>query len=195
MTRVQVALVGEQAGGPLQGLRADPFDRLVLLHSSSPKSREAAGKVRAAAEAMQVSPGGIELIAIDPFDLSDVLNRVVAVRHRHPKAEITVHISGGTNIMASGALVGCFILGAEAIYIRQAQPGEDDSLAPRVVRLPVPRVPLDRVKGPKLRILQALVGPRGTPLSLEQGRLGQSIEMTPQLISAHMKQLAKWDLV
>jgi CRISPR locus-related DNA-binding protein len=195
MKNVQVALVGEQPGGAIQGLRVPPpFDHLVLLHSDSEKSQKAAHEVRGVAERM-VSPGEIELVKIDPFGMSDVLGQVTLVRKRHPDATITVNLSGGTNIMASAALLGCFILGADAIYIKMPKGEIPGPLEDRLVRLPVPRVVLEDVKGSKLRILESLLGPRGAATSKTQGEIGRDLEMSAQLVSAHLKKLGQWKLV
>ncbi|MDG6934427.1 MAG: hypothetical protein JRN68_06980 [Nitrososphaerota archaeon] len=193
MKNIQISIVGEQPGGAIQGLRVPPpFDRLVLLHGDSSSSRDAASKVKEVAGAM-VASDEIELIQVDPFGMGDVLNNVTKVRIYDPDATITVNLSGGTNIMASAALLGCFIIGADAFYIKFKKGEVEGPLEDRLVHLPIPRVRLDDVKGSKLKILQLLVGRKGAALT--QGELAYRLNMSPQLVSIHVKQLAKWRLV
>lgn len=193
MKNIQISIVGEQPGGAIQGLRIPPpFDRLVLLHGDSRSSRDAASKVKTVAEAM-VALDEIELIQVDPFGMSDVLNNVTRVRNYDPDATITVNLSGGTNIMVSAALLGCFIIGADAFYIKFKKGEVEGPLEDRLVHLPIPRVQLDDVKGSKLKILQALVGHRDAALT--QGEIAHRLNMSPQLVSIHVKRLAKWRLI
>ena len=193
MKNIQISIVGEQPGGAIQGLRIPPpFDHLVLLHGDSRSSRDAASKVKTVAEAM-VALDEIELIQVDPFGMSDVLNNVTRVRNYDPDATITVNLSGGTNIMVSAALLGCFIIGADAFYIKFKKGEVEGPLEDRVVHIPIPKVRLDDVKGSKLKILQLLVGRKGAALT--QRELAYGLNMSPQLVSIHVKQLAKWRLV
>lgn len=195
MKNVQVSLVGERPGGAVQGLRVPPaFDHLVLLHGDSEKSLAAAHKVRAVAGEL-IPLSEIELRKIDPFGMADVLYNVIQVRKSHPDADITVNVTGGTNIMASAALVGCFVLGADAIYIKEARGDPPAPFEERVIRLPVPKVVLEDVKGSKIRILQCLAGSRGSSLSKTQSQLGRELQMSPQLVSSHVRKLQSWRLV
>ena len=165
MKNIQISIVGEQPGGAIQGLRVPPpFDRLVLLHGDSSSSRDAASKVKEVAGAM-VASKEIELIQVDPFGMNDVLNNVTKVRIYDTDATITVNLSGGTNIMASAALLGCFIIGADAFYIKFKKGEVEGPLEDRLVRLSIPRVQLDDVKGSKLEILQVLVGHKDAALT------------------------------
>jgi len=195
MKNVQVCLVGEQSGGAIQGLRVPPpFDHLILLHGGSDASRVAARAVRSTAETY-VHSNEIELFEIDPFNMDDVLAQVIAVRKRDPNGRITVNLSGGTNIMAGAALVGCFILGAEGFYIKFQRGGDPRPLEDRVIRLSLPRVALEDVKGSKLEILHALIGARGVPLTLNQGDVARKVGKSPQLVSIHVRKLARWGLL
>lgn len=195
MRNIQVSLVGEQPGGAIQGLRVSPsFDHLVLLHGGSEKSKVAAHEAKATAE-MLVSPTEIEVIEVDPFGMGDVLAKISGVRKRNPEARITVNLSGGTNIMAGAALLGCFILGAEGFYIKYKRDEPPGPIEDRLVRLTAPRVVLEDVKGKKLRILRALLGARATPVIRMQGDVAKELKMSAQLMSNHVKKLERWKLV
>ncbi len=193
MKNIQVSIVGEQPGGAIQGLRVPPpFDHLVLLHGDSRSSREAANEAKTVAGKM-VPLDEIECALVDPFSMNDVLSHVTIVRKQNPGATITVNLSGGTNIMASAALLGCFIIGADAFYIKFKKGEVEGPLEDRLVRLSIPRVQLDDVKGSKLEILQVLVGHKDAALT--QGEIAHRLNMSPQLVSIHVKRLAKWRLV
>lgn len=195
MRNLQVSLVGRQPGGALQGLRVPPpIDHLILLHSSDAESRAAAHKVKSVAEQMLPS-GEVELVVIDPFGMNDVLAAITSVPRRHPDAHVTVNISGGTNIMASAALVACFMLGADAVYVKEDKGPGKRPLEERLLRLPVPRVALRDLKGPQVKVLQAL---RRSGRGKTEGAvsyLSRELGIPPQLASYHLKRLVKWGLV
>lgn len=196
MRNVQVSLVGQQPGGALAGLRAPPPpDVIVLLHSEDPKSSAAAREVRQVA-AQILSPGACELVSVDPFDMNDVMTHVLDVGRRFPDTRLTVNITGGTNIMSGAALVACFMLGADAIYI-QADVSEkkDRPLEDRLLRLPVPRVVLNDISDPQRKVLRELLAaPRGSP-DVGATLLAKRLKIDPRLASYHVRKLEKSGLV
>ena len=195
MKNVQVSLVGRQPGGALQGLRVPPpIDHLILLHSDDEESRAAARKVKSVAELM-LPHGEVELLVIDPFGMSDVLAAITAIPRSHPDTHLTVNLSGGTNIMASAALVACFMLGADAVYIKEHIAPSKRPLEDRVHRLPVPRVALRDLRAPQTKVLAVL---RKRDRGKTEGAvsvLGRELGMPPQLASYHLKRLVRWGLV
>ena len=95
--------------------------------------------------------------------------------------------------MASAALLGCFIIGADAFYIKFKKGQVAGPLEDRLIHLPIPRVQLDYVKGSKLKILQVLMDCKNAAIT--QGEVASKLKMSPQLVSIHMKSLSKWRLV
>lgn len=195
MENVQVSLVGRQPGGALQGLLVPPpIDHLILLHSSDDESRAAALKVKSVAEQM-LPKGEVELVVIDPFGMSDILAAITTIPRRHPDAHLTVNISGGTNIMAGAALVGCFMLGADAVYIKEDKGPAKRPIEERLLRLPVPRVAVRDLKGPQVKVLQALRKGGRTKTEGAVSYLARELGMQPQLASYHLKRLVRSGLV
>lgn len=190
-----MSLVGRQPGGALQGLRIPPpMDHLILLHSSDAESRAAALTVKSVAE--QLLPRGeVELIAIDPFGMSDVMAAITTIPRRHPSSHLTVNISGGTNIMAGAALVGCFMLGADAVYIKEDKGPRKRPLEERLLRLPVPKVAIRDLRGPQVKVLQVLQEQGRASTAGAVSHLSRTLGMPPQLASYHLKRLVRWGLV
>ena len=195
MENIQVTLVGRQPGGALQGLRVPPpIDHLILLHSDDAESRSAALKVKSIAEQM-LPEGGVEMVLIDPFGMTDVLAAITSIPRARPNARLTVNLSGGTNIMASAALVACFMLGADAVYIKEDKGPGRRSLEERLIRLPVPRVSLRDLRRPQAKILEVLRKNASRKTEGAVTVVSKQLGMTPQLASYHLKKLASWGLV
>lgn len=135
------------------------------------------------------------MVLIDPFGMTDVLAAITSIPRARPNAHLTVNMSGGTNIMASAALVACFMLGADAVYIKEDKGPVRRSLEERVIRLPVPRVSLGDMKGPQARILQVLRKNARRKTESAVTVISKQLGMTPQLASYHLKKLAGWGLV
>jgi hypothetical protein len=195
---VQISLVGKQPGGAIQGLRVSPLaDHVILLHSDDPDSEKAALEAKTMAEGLRIPSDEIELIPVDPFDMDDALDKIIEVSKRLTDCEFTVNISGGTNVMVAAALIGCFIIGGHAIYIREDKGKTKLPLAKRVQQLPVPGpgVAYTDLKVVEVKILR-LLPQDGSPLDGGNIAIMEKLKIkSAQETSYYVKKLKKKGLI
>jgi DNA-binding transcriptional ArsR family regulator len=198
MRNVQISLVGMQSEGARAALKVPPpVDYVVLLHSDAPQS------VRAAKEVSMVTaklPGTTcALKVIDPFGMNDILSKIIEVRKEvgdASKAHVTVVVSGGTNVMAGAAFLGCLLIDAEAVYIKEdVTAKKDQPLADRVLRFPIPRIPPERLSEPLREVLRVM--PRGQDAVVTKAPtfLRDRLGLSPQTASYRLKKLAELKFV
>jgi len=195
MPNAQVSLVGRQPGGAIQGLRVPPPpEHLVLLHSDDPESTKAARRACKVAAPM-LSRDRIQLVRIDPFGMHDVVRQITGIAAEHPEWKLSVNISGGTNIMASAALVACFMVGAEAFYVKEGIGPSPPPLETRIIRLPVPKVTLQELDARARSVLALCRRPGGGSLEKATSAVAHALGISPQLASYHLKRLARLGLI
>lgn len=192
--QVHVATVGKSADPIVNGFRHHSVDYQILLHSR--ETRDIAKLVMKRIDTF-VGREICEMVEIDAFDMRDIISQILAVRRRpgFSDAEIHVNITGGTNIMASAALVACFTIGARAYYLRENVGGATKSLVEFVITLPVPKVPLDSLSPAQRSILRHLRKEGGT---LERANVSLQAALgakSPQLVSYHLRKLRAKGLV
>ncbi len=190
MRAVHFATVGKSIEPVVRGFRLFRVDRQVLLHSRETREVALAARDRICG---LTGTDLCELEEIDPFDLRSVIAAIVRRWKKTEDAEFFVNITGGTNIMASAALVAGFVTGARVYYVKEV-PDPDAPLADQVVVLPVPRVPLDSLDGTQRRIL-LLIGKHRKPIKPANLALATALRMSPQIISYHLKQLERKGLI
>ncbi len=113
MARVLISTYGFEESKVLRALRWLPYDRLVLVAGG--KSLREAG-LRRIEEAERASGGRVEIVRVDPFDLISCFRGTLEAIERHRRAGnvVRVNVSGGTKVLADGALLAAFQAGAEA---------------------------------------------------------------------------------
>jgi DNA-binding MarR family transcriptional regulator len=139
-----------------------------------------------------------ELIPVKPFEMSDILGKALAVGKRLQDADyrVTVNLTGGTNVMAGAALVACFMLGSEAVYIREdVTTRKDEPLEDRLIRLPIPKVALKDVSEPHRKVLRELAKEPGGRLENAVTALRERFGTSAQTASNRLKKLRSMGLV
>lgn len=191
MERLHIATVGMTTDPILKGFTRYPVDRLVLLHSPETLSY---------AEEIEKATGGFpdvscELMEIDPFALESIVSAILRVRRERPKSRLSINITGGTNIMAAGALLAGFIAGADVYYVpEKPMEGKESGIEDLVVELPVPKVTWDSLRDTQKSILKAILKEGGS-IKAPGVRLAELLETTPQNVSYHLRALESKDLV
>jgi CRISPR locus-related DNA-binding protein len=187
-----IALIGRTEEPVLKGYQHyGGVKRLYLLHSQNSddfKFADLALDVKKKLEAVGFT--GVVLKKVDAFDMNDIVNTIIEIVDRE-KPPYYVNITGGTNLMAGAASAAAFFIGAKAYYVL----GKRGSPSPegKVIELPVPNIPYYRsVEKTQLRILKTLVSLGGRAHS---ARLRETLGMSPQSMSYHVKELAKKGLV
>lgn len=192
MRSVHVSTVGKSPEPIVNGFRHHSVDHQVLLHSAT--TLDVAREVKLRIEDLAGQPI-CELVEIDPFDLRDIIAKIVTVRRRFGDCDIYVNITGGTNVMASAALVACFAIGGHAYYLKESPGRTKQSLAETVIILPVPKVRLDSLDESQCAILKHIRKHGGrlqkANVALQQALGGAS----PQRVSYHLKKLREKGLI
>jgi CRISPR locus-related DNA-binding protein len=189
---VHISTVGMSPEPIIRGYLAHSgIDRQILLHSA--ESAKIAREVSQKIEDL-IGKKICEMIQVDQFDMTGIVSTILGIRkNRFPKSEVFINITGGTNIMASSALVACFIIGASAYYMKQSSETRQLSLSESVIEIPVPQVPLDNL-GPKQRqIIKHILSKKGRIDSTRS--ISSVISDSYQDISYHLKRLKSMGLV
>lgn len=174
----------------MDGFRTHPVDIQVLLFSK--ETAPVARKIQEQIENLS-SHRMCELIEVDAFNMTDIVGKILKQWHQFKGSEFYVNITGGTNIMASSALVACFIIGGHAYYMKESMEGQQ-SLADSIVRIPVPKVPVDSLDNTQRKILKRIMETGGRLTKANLTLSGQLTE-TPQLVSYHLRELKRKELV
>lgn len=198
MRNVQISLVGLQSEGARAALKVPPpADHVVLFHSADPKSLRAAKEVLAVTARL---PGtSAELKVIDPFGMNDILSKIIEVRKEVgdvSKSHVTIVVSGGTNIMAGAAFLGCLLIDAEAVYIKEdVTAKKDQPLSDRILRLAIPKSPPEKLSEPLREVLRVM--PRGQNDVIDRAPtfLREKLGLSPQTASYRLKKLADLNLI
>ena len=127
MARVLVSTYGFEESRVFGALRWLPYDRLVLVAGGRSLRERGFRRIQ---EAERAAGGRVEVVRVDPFDLVSCFRGTLEAIERHRRAgdEVRVNVSGGTKVLADGALLAAFQAGVEAWHC------ED-----KAVRLPVLR--------------------------------------------------------
>lgn len=187
-----IALIGTTENPVLKGYQYyGGIRRLYLLHSPDDgkfKFRGLALRVKKKLEGTGFD--GVVLKQIDAFDMNDIISTIIGIVD-HEKPPYFVNITGGTNLMAGAATAASFFVGAKAYYVLGERGGKmEDS---EVIELPMPNVPYYRtIDKSQLRVLEALSRLNGVA---PNSRLRDSLGISPQVLSYHIKELTKKGLV
>jgi DNA-binding transcriptional ArsR family regulator len=187
-----IALIGTTEDPVLKGYQHyGGVKKLYLLHS--PDSQEFKFKELALGVKKRLEGAGFDgvvLKQINAFDMNNIISTIIDIVD-HEKPPYFVNITGGTNLMAGAACAASFFIGAKAYYVLGKR-GEEMAES-QVIELPVPNIPYYRtIDKSQLRVMEALSRLGGnTP----NARLRDSLEMSPQVLSYHVKELSRKGLV
>ena len=187
-----IALIGTTGDPVLKGYQHyGSIRKLYLLHSPNSKDfnfKDLASSVKQRLEGVGFK--GVTLREINAFDMNGIISSIIdIVDHEDPP--YFVNITGGTNLMAAAACAAAFFIGAKAYYVlgkRGSELSESE-----VIELPVPNIPYYRsIDKTQLRVLKAIIDLGG---SSSNARLRESLNMSPQSLSYHVKEMARKGLV
>ncbi len=198
MRNVQISLIGSGSEGARIALKVPPpVDHVVVLHGPDARSVRAAGDVRATAEML---PGtSCDLREVDPFDMIDILTRIIEVRKEIGsvgEAKVTIVASDATNIMAGAATLGCLLIDAEAFYVKERLgTGRNQRLEERIVRFPLPKIHPQNLSRPLREVLGSLPWETSGVIDKAPSYLRNKLGLPPQTASYRLKRLAILNLV
>jgi len=161
---IHIALVGKNSGHLWNGLKEIiPAEKMYLLHSPNQddfKHVDEAKKLKKEVEKRFCETVLVKINAFEMMNILDVIDKIVSDEIKKSDysldtIDFAVGVTGGTNIMASGATIGAMLTGTKAYYIH------DDRKPPKRKRyaefLPIPPINLLRsMTSSHLKILQVL---------------------------------------
>ncbi len=161
---IHIALVGNESGHIWNGLKEIiPAEKLYLLHSPNGEVIKFANKARKLKKEVEKTFCETVLVKINAFEMMniiDVIDKIVSDEIKKSNfsldtTDFAVGVTGGTNIMASGATLGAMLTGTKAYYV------QDSRIKPKRKTysefLPIPPLNLIRSLGKShQKILQVL---------------------------------------
>ena len=190
--KIGIATVGGSSTPVLKGFRHTPVDKQFLLCNEKMLefAMDAKQKIDGIADSRMC-----EIVKIDHLDFQDILMKIIKIKKEAPpEAEIVVNITGGTNIMASAALVACFTIGARAFYIKKEETGSELPLEASVIDIPVPKIPLDSLNISQRKLIK-LIYDHGGKVNKVTTTLSLELNKKKGTISSALRKLKKKDLI
>jgi len=127
---IHIALVGRESGHIWNGLKEIiPVDKLYLLHSANDDFFKYADEAKKLKEEVEKRFCPTVLVKINPFEMTnimDVIDKIVNDEIKNSDYqlntfEFAVGVTGGTNIMASGATIAAMLTGTKAYYVQDSR--------------------------------------------------------------------------
>ena len=188
MTKIHIATVGFKLGGILDGFRNYSVDKLYLLYNKHVDSRGTAQEVE---KIVEQSGGDSELVEIDINNIQNVIETIINIHNKHKGDELFVNITGGSKIVAAGALIGGFLVGSNVYYMRGWAKDEDEGLADKAMEIPLPKVkPTDL----PLKIRNILKYISQNPNS-NVSEIASEFEISNQFVSKQVNKLIESELI
>ena len=123
---IHIAIVGRETGHIWAGLKEIiPAEKLYLLHSPNTERDKFADKARKLKKEVEKRFCETVLVKINAFEMMnilDIIDNIVSDEIKKSKysldtIDFAVNVTGGTNIMASGATLGAMLTGTKAYYV------------------------------------------------------------------------------
>jgi len=162
---IHIALVGKETGHIWAGLKEIiPADKLYLLHSPNTEREKFADEAKKLKKEVEKRFCETILVKINAFEMMNILEVIDKIVSDEIKKsdysldtiDFAVGVTGGTNIMASGATLGAMLTGTKAYYV------QDSRIGPKRKKyaefLPIPPINIIRALSKShQKILQTLV--------------------------------------
>ena len=156
---VHIAPIGKETKHVEEWLReVTPVTKVWLVHSKKKDGREDFTKnAKDLAKKIKKDYAGVEVeqyLIDNPFgmdDTMDAISNIVSIEKDVERQEFAVNVTGGTNAMASGAILQAMLLGTKAYYVknRDKNPGQKKY----VDELPIPSIGIVKMNSAQQRIL------------------------------------------
>jgi hypothetical protein len=162
---IHIIPIGVNTEHVQEGLKEiTPVSKVYLLHSKNDKKFKGLTEAKKLKKDLESHFGPIVLEEIDAFEISSVYLKIQEIVKKELKtrdggvlikSDFAVGITGGTNPMACGAIIGATLEGVDAYYVRNRnfEPNREFY----VEKLPLPsKAMILRVQGLQLEILKKL---------------------------------------
>lgn len=161
---IHIALVGRETGHIWAGLKEIiPADKLYLLHSPNTerdKFADIAKKLKKEVEKRFCETVLLKINAFEMMNIFQIIDKIVSDEIKKSDysldtIDFAVNVTGGTNIMASGATLGAMLTGTKAYYVQDSRVGPKRKKYAEF--LPIPPINIIRsLSGSHQKILQTL---------------------------------------
>ena len=190
---IHIATVGHTKEPILQGIRAYPVDKLILLHSDDDKSEENTKNIRE-----ELKPLGItcELIVVNAYALEDVILHILEIKKNYPNDHLSINLTGGTKVMSASALLAGYILGLNVYYLLDSNldRNEGKDIKELTLELPIPKTSLNELEDTQSQIISFISKENGF-IEKANSEIHEKLKIGKQNISYHLKQLEKKELI
>ena len=156
---VHIAPIGKETKHVEEWLReVTPVTKIWLIHSKKKDGGEDFTKnAKDLAKKIKKDYAGVEVeqyLIDNPFgmdDTMDAISDIVSIEEDVERQEFAVNVTGGTNAMASGAILQAMLLGTKAYYVknRDKNPGQKKY----VDELPIPSIGIVKMNSAQQKIL------------------------------------------
>ena len=173
---VHIAPIGKETKHVEEWLReVTPVTKIWLIHSKKKDGREDFTKnAKDLAKKIKKDYAGVEVeqyLIDDAFginDTMDAISEIVSIEGDVERQEFAVNVTGGTNAMATGAILQAMLLGTKAYYVknRDKNPGQKKY----VDELPIPSIGIVKMNSAQQRIL-GIISVSYTHLTLPTKRI------------------------
>jgi len=159
---VHIAPIGKETKHVEEWLReVTPVTKIWLIHSKKKDGREDFTKnAKDFAKKIKKDYAGVEVeqyLIDDPFginDTMDAISEIVSIEGDVERQEFAVNVTGGTNAMATGAILQAMLLGTKAYYVknRNKNPGQKKY----VDELPIPSIGIVKMNNVQQKVLRMI---------------------------------------
>ena len=123
---IHIALVGRNSGHLWNGLKEIKPDKMYLLHSANQDDFKHADEAKKIKKEIEKYFCPTVLVKINPFEMTNIFHiiekivddEIIKSDFELEKFDFAVNVTGGTNIMASGATIGAMLTGIKAYYVQ-----------------------------------------------------------------------------
>ena len=158
---VHIAPIGRETSHVVEWLReVTPVTKIWLIHSKkndgdtnfAKKARDLGKKLKNDYPGIQVEMYTIE----NPLGMDDTMDAITDIVSKEDvlRQEFAINVTGGTNVMAAGAILSAMFLGTKAFYVlnRKKNPGQKTY----AMELPIPNIGIIKMNETQQRVLNII---------------------------------------
>jgi hypothetical protein len=177
---VHIAPIGRETAHVIEWLRSGSVQKIYLLHSRKTAKVDFPKKARDLEKQIKKMYPGVEIIkrvienAFNLDDTQDAISEIFYYETKDNKVqnqEITINVTGGTNVQGAAAVLSAFKHGTKADYILDRRINKN--LDSYIVPLPIPSIGIVNVNKTQQEVLQLIF--EGRFLRYEQEKVTDEI--------------------
>ena len=161
---VHIAVIGTETAHVIEWLRSGSIEKIYLLHSKKTAEIDFPKKARELDKQIKKLYPGVEIIkrvienAFNLDDTQDAISEIFYYETKDNKVqnqEITINVTGGTNVQGAAAVLSAFKHGTKADYILDRREAEKN-LDSYIVPLPIPSIGIVNMNKTQQEVLQLI---------------------------------------